>query len=316
MSVFTPVDSPELETLLKEYDLGALIDFKGISEGIENTNYFVTTTGGEYVLTLFESIGFDELPYYLELMAFMAEHGLPCAHPLADRRGHYLRHFKGKPASLVQRLKGHSVMNPDLDQCRAIGKALGRLHVEGRNFTARRENTRGFTWWRAVTERLLPHLDDTDALLLREELNFQARHRPLDLPQGVIHGDLFRDNVLFRDNQITGIIDFYYACHDALLYDVAITVNDWCTYPDDLLRWDKALALLSGYHEQRALQSRERAAWPILLRAAALRFWLSRLKDKLSPRPGELTQIRDPAQYERILRAHVENHTGLYDLWI
>lgn len=316
MSVYTPVDSSELEVFLNEYDLGALIHHRGISEGIENTNYFVTTTHGEFVLTLFEFIGFDDLSYYLELMAFMAEHGLPCAHPLADRSGRYLRSFKGKPASLVQRLRGHSVMNPSLDQCRIIGKALGRLHVEGRDFPGRRENTRGFTWWRAIAGQLLPCLSDADATLLQEELDFQARHRPLDLPRGVIHGDLFRDNALFSDNQLTGIIDFYYACDDALLYDVAITINDWCTYPHDCLHWDKALAVLSSYHEQRPLQPRERKAWPTLLRAAALRFWLSRLREKLSPRPGELTQIKDPGQYERILRTHVENYTDLYDLWV
>ena len=235
MSVYTWVEPHELRLLLQHYELGALVDYEGISAGIENTNYFVTTDSGRYVLTLFESIGFDDLPYYLDLMAFLAEHGVPSAHPLPDREGHYLRTFKHRPAALVQRLSGVSTERPSVPQCRAIGAAMGHLHVIGQRFPGRREHTRGPHWRRATGERLLTHMEGADAELLRAELQFQSQYRRAGLPWGVIHGDLFRDNALFVGDQLTGIIDFYYACNSVLLYDLAVTVNDWCFRPDEWL---------------------------------------------------------------------------------
>ncbi|MDQ2697025.1 MAG: homoserine kinase [Pseudomonadota bacterium] len=306
MAVYTPVAPDELAAFLDHYDLGALTGCQGISDGIENTNYFVTTSRGRYVLTLFESIGYADLPYYLELMAFLAEHGVPSAHPLADRGGGYLRTLKNRPAALVQRLDGASVDDPDLEHCRAIGAALAHLHRQGRHFTGRRANTRGPRWWRQTADQVLPHLDAGRASLLRDELDHQSRHRNAGLPRGVIHADLFRDNALFTGHRLTGIIDFYYACNDVLLFDLAVTVNDWCRQPDGSLMADKALAILNEYHRQRPLQKHEGTFWPVLLRAAALRFWLSRLKDQLFPRPGELTRIKDPGEFERILRWHRE----------
>jgi len=317
MSVYTTVVPAELEGFLRAYDLGTLVEYRGIHEGIENTNYFVTTTHGQYVLTLFESIGFEDLPYYLELMAFLSEHGVQSPHPLADRQGSYLRTFKAKPAALVQRLRGTAVTTPTIQQCRAIGAALGHLHVEGQAFTGRREHTRGPQWRQAMAERLLPQLSAEDAALLREEVNFQIHHYArAGLPWGVIHADLFRDNALFSGNELTGIIDFYYACNGVLLYDLAVTVNDWCIRPDGSLETSKVLAILSGYHEQRPLQESEHAVWPMLLRVAALRFWLSRLQDQFFPRAGELTQIKDPSQFKRILREHVKNYAVLGALWV
>ena len=315
MSVYTSIEPHELEALLREYDLGTLVDYQGISAGIENTNYFVTTTGGRYVLTLFESIGFVDLPYYLELMAFLAEHGVPSAHPLADRNGGYLRTFKNKPTALVQRLPGNSVLRPNLRQCRAIGGALGHLHAEGQVFAGRREHTRGPEWRRQVGEQLLPLLDAADAALLREELDFQAPYSRSGLPWGVIHADLFRDNALFIGDRLTGIIDFYYACNGVLLYDLAVTVNDWC-FQYGVLEDDKVLAILENYHEQRPLQDCEHAVWPMMLRVAALRFWLSRLRDRLFPRPGALIQIKDPSEFKRILQTHAANYGALQDLWV
>ncbi len=314
MSVYTRVEAWELETLLLEYQVGSLVDYRGISEGIENTNYFVTTTGGDFVLTLFESIGYEDLPYYLDLMAFLAEHGVPSAHPLPDRDGHYLRTFKNRPTALVRRLRGRGVPSPSLAQCRAIGEALGHLHVEGRAFAGHRDNARGPRWWQVTARRLLPLLAPSPARLLRQELAFQNRYRDSDPPRGVIHADLFHDNALFEGDTLTGIIDFYYACNDALLFDVAVTVNDWCGRADGSLEAEKAAALLAAYHEWRPLLSSERALWPVMLRAGCLRFWLSRLQDQLFPRPGELTQIKDPEVFERALRQRVDAHRELAKL--
>ena len=315
MSVYTTIELQELEAFLLAYDLGALVEYRGISDGVENTNYFVTTTGGRYVLTLFESIGFDDLPYYLDLMAFLAEHGVPSAHPLPDRQGAYLRTLKSRPAALVQRLPGVSVTDPNLEQCRAIGEALGHLHVEGLTFAGQRDHTRGPHWRRKTAEQLLPFLNAEDAALLQDELKFQAQFTRSGLPWGVIHADLFLDNALFSGDRLTGIIDFYYACNSVLLYDLAVTVNDWC-FRDNALDADKTLAILSAYHASRPLQANEHANWPAMLRVAALRFWLSRLQDQFFPRPGALTQIKDPNEFKRILRAHIAHYQELRELWV
>lgn len=315
MSVYTSIEPDELATFLLDYDLGLLVEYQGVSAGVENTNYFVTTTAGRYVLTLFESIGFADLPYYLDLMAFLAEHGVPSAHPLADRAGAYLRTLKAKPAALVQRLPGASVMAPGPAHCRAIGAALAQLHVEGRAFAGQRDHTRGPLWRRRMAQQLLPHLNVADAALLREELRFQAQFSRAGLPWGVIHADLFRDNALFEGERLTGIIDFYYACNSVLLYDLAVTVNDWC-FQDQTLDPDRVRAILTAYHAVRPLEPGEHAVWPAMLRVAALRFWLSRLQDQLFPRPGALTQIKDPNEYKHILQAHVAAYPALRQLWV
>ncbi len=317
MSVYTWIDPQELETFLLNYNVGNLLDYQGISVGVENSNYFVTTSVDRYVLTLFESIGFDDLPYYLDLMAFLSEHKVPSAHPLADREGNYLRRFKDKPAALVQRLSGTSIEQPNILQCQAIGAAMGRLHRVGQAFSGRREHTRGPRWRRATGQRLLAHLDGEDAELLRAELHFQEQYGRTGLPWGVIHGDLFRDNALFVGDELTGIIDFYYACNNVLLYDLAVTVNDWCFRADGLLERE-VLALLTAYHEQRPLQDNEHKQWPQMLRVAALRFWLSRLQDKLFPRPSEseMILVKDPDECKHILVSHVAHNQQLFELWV
>ncbi len=301
MSVYTRIEPHELEEFLCTYALGGLVAFSGIGAGIENTNYFVSTTQGEYVLTLFETMGAQELPYFLELMAFLAEQDVPSAHPIADRQRRYLRSLKDKPAALVQRLPGANVLAPTPQQCRAVGRGLGHMHRVGQAFSGRRENERGAAWRQTTARKVLPCLNSTDAALLSAEMEFQGQIQMRDLPVGVIHADLFRDNVLFVDDSLTGIIDFYYACNDVLLYDLAVTVNDWCSRPDGQLDDKNVRSLLTAYREQRDFQVQEHSAWPAMLRAAALRFWLSRLQDQHFPRKGEMTHTKDPDVFKRIL---------------
>lgn len=301
MSVYTRVERGELIEFLRDYPLGELTDFTGIKDGIENTNYFVSTERGRFVLTLFETMGAHELPYFLDLMAFLAKHQVPCPEPIKCHRGRYLRSLRGKPAALVRKLEGANVQSPNSAQCAAVGAALGHLHRTGLGFTGRRDNCRGPVWWNSTAQRVLTQLVEEDAALLHQELRFQSLHRVDHLPRGVIHADLFRDNVLFLGDRLTGIIDFYYACNDVLLYDVAITVNDWCSEPDGSLNNACLKNLLSAYQTQRSLESHERPDWPVMLRAAALRFWLSRLQDMHFPRSGEITHIKNPEVFKRIL---------------
>lgn len=311
MSVYTRVERPALEAFLNDFDAGALVDYSGISAGIENTNYFVTTTNGRFVLTLFEQLGTDELPFFLELMAHLAEHGVPTAHPLADRQGRYLGELCGKPAALVQRLTGGSVEHPDAAQCAAIGAALARLHLAGQSFPLERANPRGPHWWREAVDRVHDRLGPDEARRLDEEIAFQFAHRHDALPRGVIHADLFRDNALFEGERLTGIIDLYYACTDALLYDVAVTVNDWCANEARELDPARTRALLEAYAGVRPFTPAEHASWPAMLRAAALRFWLSRLVDLHFPREGELTHTKDPDAFGRLLATHVRGTPDL-----
>ncbi len=315
MSVFTRVEKHELAVFLRGYAVGGLKSLKGIPTGIENTNYFVTTDCGEYVLTIFETIDPQELPFFLDLTGFLAEHEVPCAHPVHNTGGGYIGTLHGKPAALVERLYGSSVLEPDTGHCRAIGLALAALHEAARDFPVRRENPRGPAWWRQTAEQLSPCLDEADRTYLQEELRFQGLYRLADLPRGIIHADLFRDNALFADHTLTGVIDFYYACHDTLAYDLAITVNDWCSMPDGRLDFARAEALTGAYRERRPLTAMERGAWPALLRAAALRFWLSRLRDWHFPRQGEMTHTKDPLVFRHILDARRRETAQLRALW-
>ncbi len=304
MSVYTTITEAELTTFLGHYAVGELESFKGILAGIENTNYFVTTSEGEFVLTIFEQLVWEELPYFLDIMAFLAEHEVPSAHPIADREGDYLRQLKEKPAALVERLSGSSVETPSTTQCAEIGQALGRMHSMAHNFDGKRDNPRGIGWCRDSITQLSNHLQDEERSLLQQEQAFQATSARTTLPQGVIHADLFRDNALFVEDHLTGIIDFYYACNDALLYDVAVTVNDWCSDEKGAIDLPRYQALLQHYRSQRRFDPAETEAWPAMLRAAALRFWLSRLLDLHFPRPGEITQTKDPNVFRDILLWH------------
>ena len=304
MSVFTRVSADELSAWLRRYSVGHLLDLQGIASGIENTNYFATTSQGRFVLTLFEKLQPHELPFYLDLMAHLSSHGLPCPKPIADLDNRFLGALKGKPAALVTCLPGEPVSAPTIDHCARVGEVLADLHLAGRSYGGHLDNLRGPRWWNATAPQLLPFLSDANRSMLLEEVAFQASHRHDALPRGVVHADLFRDNVLFASGRIGGVIDFYFACIDVLLYDVAITVNDWCMGEDCTLDPQRTRALLDAYRGTRDFSPAERDAWPLMLRAGALRFWVSRLYDFHLPRPGDLTHAHDPARFEGILRQH------------
>jgi homoserine kinase type II len=310
MSVYTKVTERELGDWLKGYSVGTLVEVRGIAAGIENTNYFVTTTGGRYVLTLFERLPARSLPFYLGLMAHLARHGIPCPSPVADRANRLLATLNGKPAALVTRLPGAVVTQPSAGQCAEVGAVLANLHLAGQSYAGRLENPRGPRWWRATAPLVAPFLDEHRRQLLDAELAFQLAHRRRDLPRGPIHADLFRDNVLFEGARIGGVIDFYFAGVDAWLFDVAVTLNDWCVAADGEVDRARAGALLAAYHAVRPFTPAERGAWPAMLRAAALRFWLSRLHDFHLPRPGELVHAHDPEHFRRILELRVRDAGG------
>jgi homoserine kinase type II len=308
LSVYTSVTQSELSDWLRNYSVGPLVGFEPIEAGIENSNYFVTTAQGRYVLTLFERLPAEELPFYLDLMAHLARHGIPCPAPIADLSDRYLQRLKGKPAALVTRLAGRSIERPDAAECAELGTLLGRMHLAGRSYAGYLENPRGQKWWRLAARDVEPFLDAPKRSLLKSELAFQAEHRFPDLPRGPVHADLFRDNALFDQGRISGVIDFYFAGVDCLLYDVAVCANDWCLADpasDRRLEPARLQALLEGCQTVRPFTALERDAWPVILRAAALRFWLSRLHDFHLPRPGMLVHAHDPEHFRHLLEARI-----------
>ncbi|HID00880.1 MAG TPA: homoserine kinase [Piscirickettsiaceae bacterium] len=304
MSVYTTITQDELVQFLSQYDVGQLKAFEGISEGIENTNYFVDTDQGRYVLTIFEQHRFEELPYFLNIMAFMAEHKIPTAHPIADKLGNYLNRLHDKPAALVQRLKGRGVEKPSVRQCAVMGETLARFHLAGRDFDGYRPNDRDLNWARATFAQIAPYLDADTRALIKDELSWQAQQEWAHLPQGVIHADLFTDNALFDGEELAGIIDLYYACNAPWLYDLAVMVNDWARQANQTYDLARVRAIMQAYQAVRPLTELEQAEWPAAQRMAALRFWLSRLKDKVLPREGELTTIKDPDVFKAVLLHH------------
>jgi len=305
MSVFTTVTPDELGDWLRDYTIGTLVDLQGVPAGIENTNYFVTTTGGRYVLTLFEKLQPRELPFYLNLMAHLAARDVPCPRPLPNVRNELWGMLNGKPAALVSFLSGKDLSEPEPRHCAQVGDILAAMHLAGATYPLKMENPRGLKWWQAVMPDILPFLSAEEAGLLQEEVRLQACQRWPELPRGVVHADLFRDNVLFEGARLSGVIDFYFACTDTLLFDIAVTVNDWCLQKNGRPHPARTAALLEAYGARRAITAAEVQAWPMMLRAAALRFWVSRLYDFHLPRPGELTHAKDPAHFQRILASHI-----------
>ena len=311
MSVFTTVGHEQLDAFLRHYSAGSLSSFEGIREGIVNTNYFVSTDQEQMVLTLFETHSFEEIGYFLELMAHLAEHGIPGAVPVADNNRQYLRVLNNKPAALVARLDGTSIDYPLDKHCSLVGATLAKLHIAGSNFDRQRENGRGHRWRMETAEKLNTYIDQADAELLHDETGFQQANRFDALPGGVIHADLFLDNVLWSGDSLTGIIDLYSACNDAWLYDIAVAANDWCVDANGGFVQSRLDALLSAYDAVRPITAGESAAWPVVVRAGALRFWLSRLYDWHFPRAGQTTHKKNPDVFRRILQQRRSDGAGL-----
>ncbi len=314
MAVYTDVGFTEADALLQRLGLGALTDLQGIRSGIENTNYYATTARGQWVLTLFERLSAEQLPYYLQLMQHLAAQGIPVPAPQPDASGSVLHVVAGKPAAVVTRLPGSHRLLPDAAHCAQVGRMLARMHVAGLGFEQHQPHLRGLDWWLATAPVIRPHLTPEQAQLLDEELGFQqhlaASPAGQALPRGPIHADLFRDNVMFDDtaggDMLCGFFDFYFAGTDTLLFDVAVCLNDWCA---DLhtgqLDEGRAAAFMAAYQQDRALTHGEVRAMPALLRAAALRFWISRLWDWHLPRDAALLQPKDPTHFERVLRSRI-----------
>jgi homoserine kinase type II len=309
MAVYTEVPDDELSRFIAEYDVGGLVSCKGIAEGVENSNYLVQTDGGRFILTLYEKrVNEADLPFFLALMTHLAQNGITTPLPVKARDGEALRRLAGRPAVLVTFLDGMSARRPDVEQCGQLGEALAQLHAAGQGFRSHsRVNALGPQGWRPLLQRSGPAANSVQAGLYGfadEELIYLEQHWPKDLPAGVIHADLFPDNVFFLKGHLSGIIDLYFACNDLLAYDLAIGLNAWCFEPDYAFNQTKGRALIAGYERVRRLTDAEVAALPVLCRGAALRFMLTRLYDWLNVPPGALVKPHDPMAYYRRLRIH------------
>jgi len=311
MAVFTEISAAQAQALATRLTLGELVELKGIKAGIENTNYFLTTTRGAYVLTVFERLSFAQLPFYLRLMEHLARHGVAVPAPQADPTGEILFELSAKPAAVVDKLAGGHELAPDAAHCAQVGAQLARMHLAGRDFPLVQPNLRGLAWWQETAPAVLPFLTPAQRELLETELAWQTRLAATpayaSLPRGPIHADLFRDNVMFDAGRLSGFFDFYFAGVDTWLFDLAVCLNDWCiAQGDGRLDLARAEAFVRAYESVRPLQAQEHRLLPALLRAAALRFWLSRLWDFHLPREASLLKPHDPAHFERVLRERIE----------
>jgi homoserine kinase type II len=308
MAVYTDVYDEDLTEFLARYDVGALASVKGIAEGVENSNYLLTTDSGQFILTLYEKrVSPEDLPFFLGLMEHLAAQNIPCPTPLRDRSGRALQQLAGRPAALISFLKGYSVRRPRVEHCALLGPALARLHMAGGSFPLHRENALSIEGWRKLAADTAGRADELAEGLAEEiaqELAFLESAWPEDLPAGVIHADLFPDNVFFLGGAISGLIDFYFACNDLLAYDLAICLNAWCFEQPNAINITKARALLRSYSASRPLSEAEIGALPILARGSALRFLLTRLYDWFHTDEGALVKPKDPLEYRRKLRFH------------
>ena len=304
MSVYTSVNIKELKIWLQDYAFDDLTDYQGIKSGITNTNYFLMTAHDRFVLTLFEKNTIEDLPYFVDLMSHLATNSFLCPKPILKKNGTALSILKNKPALIVTCLKGKEVTNPEVNHCKAVGKSLAELHVKSANFVAQHQNTRDLSWIKKTAETLFNELPQDESKLLREEILYQEKQN-YKLPKSTIHGDLFKDNVLFLNDEVSGFIDFYYACTDYLILDVAIAVNDWCVNSDGSFDESRLNAFLDAYKKIRSFNDNEDRAWNDVLRLASLRFWVSRLNDFYHAEEGELTFIKDPNHFKQILKKRI-----------
>ena len=308
MAVYTDVAAEDLARFLKDYDIGELLSYKGIAEGVENSNFLVHTSAGNFILTLYEKrVAAEDLPFFLALMEHLAARGITCPQPVKNKQGSVLGKLAGRPAAIVTFLDGLWIRRPNAGHCAAVGEALARLHLAGADFKMQRPNALSIESWRVLYEQAKDRGDSVRPGLCAEiakELDALEKSWPHDLPEGVIHADLFPDNVFFLGDRLSGLIDFYFACTDTLAYDVAVCLNAWCFEPDHSYNVTKGRALLKAYGKARTLSPAEVAALPVLARGAAMRFLLTRLVDWLAVPNGALVKPKDPLEYFRKLRFH------------
>ncbi|HEY0124045.1 MAG TPA: homoserine kinase [Rhizobium sp.] len=308
MAVYTDITEDDLKWFLTEYDVGTLLSYKGIAEGVENSNFLLHTSRDPLILTLYEKrVEKNDLPFFLGLMQHLASRGLSCPLPLPRKDGALLGHLSGRPAALITFLEGMWLRKPEAKHCREVGKALAAMQVAGEGFDIKRPNALSLAGWQGLWEKSEARADEVEPGLqdeIRGELEFLGRHWPKDLPDGVIHADLFPDNVFFLGDELSGLIDFYFACNDQLAYDVSICLNAWCFEKDGAYNITKGMALLEGYQSVRPLSDAEIAALPTLARGSALRFFLTRLYDWLTTPAGAMVTKKDPLEYLRKLRFH------------
>ena len=320
MAVYTDVAADELAEFLSHYDIGELLSYKGIAEGVENSNFLLHTSAGSFILTLYEKrVARDDLPFFLGLMTHLATHGINCPQPLKNKSGEALSTLAGRPAAIINFLEGVWPRKPNAAHCAGVGQALAKMHLAGRDFKMSRANALSVSGWRPLFEQAASRADEVQHGLggfIGAELDYlESNVWPKDLPSGVIHADLFPDNVFFLGEQVSGIIDFTFACTDMLAYDVAICLNAWCFESDCSFNVTKARAFLNAYGRERPLSEPEQNALPLLARGAALRFLLTRLVDFLNVPPGALVRPKDPLEYVRKLRFH-QNVAGVGDYGI
>ena len=316
MAVYTDVAAEELAEFLKAYDIGELLSYKGIAEGVENSNFLLHTTQGSYILTLYEKrVAEDDLPYFLSLMAHLAERGVSCPQPAKSRKGEVCSRLVGRPAAIINFLEGMWPRRPNVAHCAGVGEALAKMHLAGADFPLSRKNPLSVAGWRPLFDLAAARADSVQAGLsdfIARELAHLEANWPSTLPEGVIHADLFPDNVFFLGDKLSGLIDFPFACNDMLAYDIAICLNAWCFEPDHSFNVTKARALLNAYGRERKLSEAERDALPLLARGAAMRFLLTRLVDFLNVPKGALVKPKDPIEYVRKLRFH-QSVSGVRD---
>lgn len=308
MSVHTPVSQQELLAFISDYSIGELVNYSGIKAGVTNTIYHLKTTTGEYVLTLFEELSAQQLPFYINFMRFLHQHNIPCQQVYAAKTGEDISILKNKATIIVNYLPGVPLDKIDSDHCAAVGATLGKIHCLSQNFPQDQKNLRDHDWREKIFAQLTNVVGDDIRKLLEEEIHFHQKHPLTQLPQGIIHADLFRDNVLFNKNTLTGIIDFYYACNGAFLYDLAVTINDWCLDTNDQVDETKKQALLQAYQQHRSLTDEEQQHWSIALRLAALRFCLSRYYDYYFVERDADIQVKDPEHFKKLLCHYRELH--------
>ena len=308
MAVYTNVSADEIASFIAEYDVGDVVSFKGIAEGVENSNFLLSTTKGNYILTLYEKrVNPKDLPFFLGLMNHLAQKGINCATPIADRNGNNLKELCGRPTALISFLDGLSVSRPNVQNCAHLGKALAQMHLAVSDFTITRKNDLSIEGWEKLAASCEMRADECSVGLgdiIHSEMAMLKENWPSNLPTGIIHADLFPDNVFFLNGKLSGLIDYYFACSDMLAYDIAICINSWCFNSDHSLNIAKASALIKGYNEERQLSPAELNALPLLCRGAALRFMLTRLYDWLNRVEGALVKTKDPLEYLSMLKYH------------